>query len=108
MAAVKDERWWQQSEAEELLLYDTFRPQHMLHISGQGFLVLNLSGSVRLNILPQPLVQVTKQALLVLQTVTWNYSREVDYRTYRLADYSFCYDETVSSYTSKIVKKVKS
>lgn len=50
---------------------------------------------------------VTKQKLLVLQTVK-NPTRAVDYRTYRLANRSAKYDDTVSSRISKLVKKVKS
>lgn len=56
---------------------------------------------------PQPIVQVKAQALSDYQTVRSHYSRTI-YRAYRLANCSFCYDETVLSYISKIVEKVKS
>lgn len=57
--------------------------------------------------LPQSLVQATKRAFQVLQTVKRHYSRAVDYRAYRLANSFIRYDETVPNHVSKMVKKQK-
>lgn len=54
----------------------------------------------------QPLVQVTKQALLVLQIVKWHFWWAICYSTGRLANRITRFNETKSSYFSKIVIKV--
>lgn len=46
--------------------------------------------------------------LPVLQTAKKNYAQVLDYRTYQRSDKSPKYDETVSKYMAKLVKKVKS
>lgn len=46
--------------------------------------------------------------LPVLQTVKKHYALAVDYRTYRLANRSPRYDDTVSSYVAKLMKKAMS
>lgn len=58
--------------------------------------------------LSQTLLQGMEHALPALQTVKRHYSRAIEYRTYRLANRSTCYDETVSSKISKMMKNIKS
>lgn len=50
----------------------------------------------------------TESHLSDVQTVKKYYATTVKYETYRLSNRSSCYDETVSCYIAKLVKKVKS
>lgn len=51
---------------------------------------------------------VTKPVLLILQTIKKHSSWFADYQTYRLADRSTRFDDIVTSYSSKMVKKAMS
>lgn len=64
--------------------------------------------NARFEELLQLLFTAAKQLLPVLQTLKRLYSPVVEYGTCRLASRSTRYDETVLSYNSRIVKKVKS
>lgn len=56
----------------------------------------------------QSCLSVTELALQILQTITRHYIRVVDFRIYQLAIRSARYDNAVSCYIAKTVKKVES
>lgn len=75
--------------------------------SGNGSHILNLSGNTRPGELLQLLVIATEQKLPAIQTINQHYSQVFDYRTYLLANCSFWYEKTVSSYISRMIERVK-
>lgn len=70
--------------------------------------VPDLSGIARHEELPQFLVTAATQELPILRTVEPRYIHAVDYRTHGFANCFTDYDKTVTSYISKVLKKVKS
>lgn len=74
---------------------------------GHVFPSLNPSRNARLEELSQQLGKRTKQELPVLKTEIRHYSRAIDYCTYRLANCFTRHNDTVSSYISKMEKKIQ-
>lgn len=75
---------------------------------GHQCLFFNLSGRPSPGGIPlQPQLSVTEPVLLILKKVKRHYFQAVDYRTWQLAISSTRYDNTVSSYITKMMKKVK-